>query len=92
MDFERVLVNSENETIQLFVSVLGTEKALALIKAAGGAQIYIPSIETIMKDERNKEIYMDFGKGATYSELRKKYGLSEKMIREIINNVLKRKK
>ena len=31
MDFERVLVNSENETIQLFVCVLGTEKALALI-------------------------------------------------------------
>jgi len=86
MNLERVLANSENETVKFLVAILGTANALALIKNAGGASIYIPSIETISKDERNAEIYRKYCEGATYWELRIKYNLSEKTVREIINN------
>lgn len=89
MNFKYALENSENETVQLFISVLGTEKALALIMAAGGAQLYIPSIETISREERNTQIYQEFINGATYKELHIKYKCSEKTIREIVNNKLK---
>jgi Mor family transcriptional regulator len=89
MDFESALANSENETVKLLVSVLGTEKALALIMAAGGAPVYIPSIKTITLEERNTQIYREFINGATYKELHIKYKLTEKSIREIINNKLK---
>lgn len=89
MDLERALVNSENETVKFLISVLGTEKTLALIKTAGGSSLYLPTIETISREERNTQIYNEFINGATYRELHIKYGRSEKTIREIINNQIK---
>lgn len=89
MNLERAIINSENETVKMFVNVLGVEKALALVKAAGGGQINIPSIDTISQEERNTQIYDEFINGATYKELHIKYKLTEKTIREIINNKLK---
>lgn len=92
MNLERTLINSENETIKLLVNVLGIEKALALIKTAGGAPLYIPTLETISKEERNLNICNEFMQGATYKELSRKYGRTEKTIREIINSELKKRK
>lgn len=92
MNLERAFLNSENETIKFLVNVLGVEKALALIKTAGGAPLYIPTIETISKEKRNLNICNEFIQGATYKELSRKYGRTEKTIREIINSELKNNK
>ncbi len=91
MNLERAIINSENETVKMFVNVLGAEKALALVKIAGGAQIYIPSIDSISQEERNAQIYDEFIAGATYKELHLKYRLSEKRVREIVDIKLKHK-
>ncbi len=85
MDLERAIANSENEVVKFLVSVLGTEMTLALIKSAGGGDLYIPLLETIIRDERDNQIYEEFASGMAYKKLSKKYGRSEKTIREIVN-------
>lgn len=92
MNLERALLNSENEVVKLLINVIGTENTLALIKTAGGAPLYIPTIETISKEERNLNICNEFIQGATYKELSRKYGRTEKTIREVINSELKNNK
>ncbi len=85
MNLERALANSENEVIKLLVNVLGTGNALALVKMAGGTPLYIPTIETISKEERDSEIYQQYTEGATFKSLSRKYGHTKKTIREIVN-------
>lgn len=85
MDLERAIANSENEVVQFLVSILGTEMTLSLIKSAGGGDLYIPLLETIIRDERDNQIYEEFISGATYKRLSIKYGRCEKTIREIVN-------
>lgn len=85
MDLERAIANSENEVVKFLVNVLGTEMTLALIKSAGGGNLYIPLLETIIRDERDNQIYEEFINGATYKKLSMKYRRCEKVIREIVN-------
>lgn len=89
MDNLEIVMNTDNETAAELVDLIGAENTLSIIERFGGGFIYIPRLQTISKDERNRAIYSDFLTGMTVSQLQPKYGLSGTTIRDIISNMRK---
>ncbi|KPA09128.1 Mor transcription activator domain protein, partial [Candidatus Magnetomorum sp. HK-1] len=75
-----------NEDFFNIVDILGMEKVIILTKKFGGAQLYLPKIETITRAARDRRIYKDYMKGDKYIELSRKYSLSKVYIRHIISH------
>lgn len=63
---------------------IGIETALRLCEIAGGEQLYIPKLDSVLKDERYNRLYQDYLAGAAYEELARRYNLSVDSVRRII--------
>lgn len=86
---EKAVSESDNELITELNQVIGTESTITLIEKLGGQQLYIPQMNTVLRDERNKCIYAEFNKGVSFKEISKKYSVSEMCVRDIIKRKLK---
>lgn len=69
---------------QDIVDDLGLENFLKLCRLCGGQDLYVPKIESLMREGRNREIRSRFD-GANYRILARQFRLSERQIRTIIN-------
>ena len=66
--------------------VIGMEAYIKLSKAFGGDDsLYVAKFDRLANMQRNKKIISEF-KGYNYQQLADKYGLSVRMIREIISD------
>ncbi|MBB6214068.1 hypothetical protein HNQ80_000137 [Anaerosolibacter carboniphilus] len=68
-----------------WAEIIGSENLYELAQELGGATVYIPKPEILIREVRNKSIQEEFT-GFNYGELSKKYRLSERWIREICDN------
>lgn len=89
-DFEKKCISSCIEkdpcgTIAQFAGAIGEESTFALLKNFGGTHIYLPKIDTINRQSRNKRIIDDFNRGMSFREMSQKYGISDRTIRGIVN-------
>lgn len=64
---------------------MSIESYRKLVNNFGGGYIYIQKKETICRELRNKKIKEEFN--GDYKSLSRKYHLSEKMIRNIIEEI-----
>lgn len=78
-------VRSLPENFQSVAAIIGLEKAIELSKEFGGSTIYIPSHSTATRYSRNEKIKAEYRKGSSYSQLSRKYNLTQVMIRSIIS-------
>lgn len=63
---------------------IGLESLIKLSSILGGSNVYIPKLETLLRPARDKAIKKEHN-GYNTIELAKKYNLSERTIREIVN-------
>jgi len=70
------------ERYQHLVRTLGAEKFLALAAATGGDSLYVPMPDYFLKPVRDKKILEEYN-GRNHRQLGRKYGLSERQIRDI---------
>ena len=63
---------------------IGMEAFLHLVHLCGGQNLYIPKLESIERDGRDREIRARFN-GGNYRALASQFRLSERQIRKIIN-------
>lgn len=75
----------ENEEQRKIAKLIGIKAYIELVKYFGGSSIYILKEHSLVKDIRDKKIRQEFN-GSNYSTLAKKYKLTDRSIREIINN------
>lgn len=61
---------------------IGVHNLIKLAEYAGGASIYIPKADTLIRPIRDKKIKEEFN-GYNHLQLAKKYNLSVRWIREI---------
>lgn len=73
------------EGFQTVAAIVGYDKAVELSKQFGGTTIYIPTHKTTTRQSRNESIKKDHRSGHSYSQLSKKYSLSQVAIRNIIS-------
>ncbi|MGP1598949.1 Mor transcription activator family protein [Peptoanaerobacter stomatis] len=65
--------------------IIGIESYINLVKHFGGTSIYILKEDSLIKDIRDRNIKMEFD-GSNYTYLAKKYNLTDRTIREIVDN------
>ena len=66
------------------VDLLGLEAFLRLAALCGGQSLYIPKLDSLERDGRDREIRARFD-GGNYRTLAAQFRLSERQIRKIIN-------
>lgn len=89
MDIEKITFdNLEDDQLEL-AKLIGLKAYKKLVKYCGGGGIYVCKADTVTRLSRNKEIYEKFD-GENYRELAKEYGLSERWIRVITAEKLKK--
>ena len=72
------------EEYQDIVEALGLDTFLRLVTLCGGQSLYIPKLDSLERDGRDREIRARFN-GANYRALAAQFRLSERQIRKIIN-------
>ena len=72
------------EEYQDIVEALGLDTFLQLVTLCGGQSLYIPKLDSLERDGRDREIRARFN-GANYRVLAAQFRLSERQIRKIIN-------
>lgn len=84
MDIEKIInLDQLSGEQRELAEIIGLDAYKKLIEHFGGCQLYIPKLETILKEVRNKEIKENFN-GFNYRELAKKYHVSEMTVRKIV--------
>lgn len=61
---------------------IGPKNLCKLLRVVGGATIYIPKLESILRPIRDEHIKLEFN-GWNYLELAHKYGITDRLVREI---------
>jgi len=79
-------IESLSEELQVVAEIAGCEACLRLCARLGGMTVYLPKIERVVRDRRNKMILHEFD-GANYRKLANKYRVSETQIRKIISDL-----
>ena len=70
---------------QDIAEVLGMDTFLQLVRLCGGMDFYIPKLESLERNGRNREIRARFD-GGNYRALAARFRLSERQVRKIINH------
>lgn len=77
-------MNCEYEIIDEMTEVIGKENTMKLIERFSGEQIYIPVVKRVSIKDRNTRIISDYKKGFSYTQLKNRYRLTERQIRNIV--------
>jgi Mor family transcriptional regulator len=78
------LFNDEStETFEQLREIIGDEQASKVAKTFAGTMVYIP--KNIIARNLHKKIKKEFWSGATYKELSRKYGYTERYIRNLVD-------
>ena len=72
------------EEYQDIYDELGAEAFLKLIRLCGGTSLYLPNIESLEREGRDRQIRALFN-GGNYRALAAQFRLSERQIRKIVN-------
>lgn len=71
-------------SIQDLLEVLDPESIYNLMKTYGGDTLFIPKVDSILKMERNQKIINDFNSGLSCKQLAKKYDVTTRHIRKLL--------
>ncbi len=77
------------EPFKVLADLIGIDNTLILAGKLGGSNIYIPKINTLYRGVRDKKICDEFN-GKNYASLAKKYGVTERRVRNIIKENMKK--
>lgn len=68
-----------------YLEVLGAENLYLLSKTYGGTRLYIPKLDSLLKEPKIKMIKQEYN-GYNIQKLALKYGLCERTIRYIVSS------
>jgi Mor family transcriptional regulator len=78
------LFNDEStETFEQLREIIGDEQASKVAKTFAGMMVYIP--KNVIARNLHKKIKKEFRDGATYKELSRRYGYTERYIRNLVD-------
>lgn len=78
-----------NEEWQQIADVIGIDNVRKLFREFPGASIYFPKMEDLERSSRNQRIREEFN-GYNFRPLANKYGLSERSVRYIVADRVKK--
>jgi hypothetical protein len=75
--------DESTETFEQLRDIIGEEQAGRVAKAFAGTMVYIP--KNVIAKNLHKKIKKEFWDGATYKELSRRYGYTERYIRNLVD-------
>jgi Mor family transcriptional regulator len=75
--------DESTETFEQLREIIGDEQASKVAKVFAGTMVYIP--KNVIARNLHKKIKNEFRNGATYKELGRKYGYTERYIRNLVD-------
>ena len=72
------------EDLYWLYELVGMERFMAIIDTAGGEFLYFPKRSTLERGLRREAIIREYDGGISIRQLAKKYGLTERHIRSIV--------
>lgn len=81
---KHVEISDIPDTYHPIVSLIGLDNFLKLCSYSMGDELYFPMQETISRKARNRMIIQEYD-GYNHADLAKKYNLTSKQIKNIIN-------
>lgn len=88
---EEIQTSDLPEPYSSLADIIGLDNTILLAGKMGGSNLYFPKIDTLYRGVRNKRIRQEFT-GGNYLSLAQKYGLTERRIRNIVNDLMRRGK
>ena len=76
------------EPYDAIAAEIGVENTLKIAKLFSGCQVYFPTYDTVERPLRNRKIRSEFN-GYNFKFLAKKYGITERTVREIVGEELR---
>jgi Mor family transcriptional regulator len=73
----------ENDVFKELQDVIGEEAAKRFVEHYSGSNLYTP--QKILLEMKHEKIIEEFKKGASYKELARRYGFTERHIRRIVH-------
>jgi Mor family transcriptional regulator len=75
--------DESTETFEQLRDIIGEEPAGRVAKAFAGTMVYIP--KNVIAKNLHKKIKKEFWNGSTYKELSRRYGYTERYIRNLVD-------
>lgn len=80
----KAIQNYDNENVHNLINLVGLDGTLNLINEHGGSAVYIPKLNTILKETKSKLILKAYNDGLTFKQISEKYGVTNKQIHSIV--------
>lgn len=85
-DLKEFSESGKFENLTDLIDVIGPQSTLKLIQAYGGSHLYIPILNNLGMEKRNRIICSQFHQqGTSYKQLSRQYHLTESSIRRIVD-------
>ncbi|MDO5560925.1 MAG: Mor transcription activator family protein [Oscillospiraceae bacterium] len=88
-ELEEVIKEYKSCNVQSLCAEFGAEITARIIQIFGGDVLYIPRASTILKDHNSKCVIEEYQAGASFSDIAKKYDMSPRTVRRIIERMNK---
>lgn len=73
------------EPYQTLVRLVGIEATMAIAEEFGGLSLYFPKLDRLSARLRDERIRAEYNSGRSIQELARRYGLSDRRVREILS-------
>jgi Mor family transcriptional regulator len=91
IDVNDIQMDDLPEEFRAVARLIGMPAALALVNGFAGCQLYVPKLETLTRQLKQRRMYDDFVENGNYKRVAVKYGLSESRTRQIVNEERRRR-
>ena len=85
---EKIRIEELKEQHREYAEIIGVENLIRLAEAYGGAAIYIPKIDDLLKSQKSAAIIREFN-GSNVRQLARKYDVSERTVYRLVSGLLK---
>jgi Mor family transcriptional regulator len=85
---EKIRIEELKEQHREYAEIIGVENLIRLAEAYGGAAIYIPKIDDLLKSQKYAAIIREFN-GSNVRQLARKYDVSERTVYRLVSGLLK---
>jgi Mor family transcriptional regulator len=80
-----ILAALDRDDVHLLVATIGPDAAVRLLRAFGGSQFYVPTLDRALRALRNKRILKDYT-GTNEADLARKYNVAQQTVYKIVRD------
>ena len=78
-------MSADDTLLTVLALFLEREDLITILEAHGGRHLYLPTLRSFLRSERECQIIRDWRDGASYKEVARKHGVCVRTVRRIVH-------